>query len=336
VFSVTGKGLTRLNNLTDTTSNPNSLDSDSFPILVVEDDPVTRGILEKSLTKSGMKVVAAENGRKALDLLEKTFFPIVITDWMMPELDGLELCQRIRKMEWPSYVFIILLTARGAVDDIITGLDAGADDYLTKPFNKAELKARLRAGTRILGLYDKINKLSITDPLTQCFNRGYLMKNLTREIKRSIRYKNNLFIVMSDIDHFKNINDSYGHQAGDLVLKEFASLIMNSFRDEVDWLARYGGEEFILVLPETGRDGAWQAAERLRKKVSDMVIPVKEEKIQITASFGISGFEGHNSVVNISANTLIEQADKCLYQAKREGRNRVVLTELDKTFCQSA
>lgn len=325
-----------MNNFTDTTSNSNSLESDSFPILVVEDDPVSRRILEKSLTKSGMKVVAAENGREALELLEKTFFPIVITDWMMPELDGLELCQRIRKMEWPSYVFIILLTARGAVDDIITGLDAGADDYLTKPFNKAELKARLRAGTRILGLYDKINKLSITDPLTQCFNRGYLMKSLTKEIKRSIRYKNNLFIVMSDIDHFKNINDSYGHQAGDLVLKEFASLIMNSFRDEVDWLARYGGEEFILVLPETGRDGAWQAAERLRKKVSEMVIPVKEEKIQITASFGISGFEGHNSVVNISANALIEKADKCLYQAKREGRNRVVLTELDKTFCQSA
>ena len=325
-----------MNNLTGTMSDPNSLESDSFPILVVEDDPVSRRILEKSLTKSGMKVVTAENGRKALDLLEKTFFPIVITDWMMPEMDGLELCRRIRKMEWPSYVFIILLTARGAVDDIIAGLDAGADDYLTKPFNKAELKARLRAGTRILGLYDKINKLSITDPLTQCFNRGYLMKNLTKEIKRSTRYKNNLYIVMSDIDHFKNINDSYGHQTGDLVLKEFASLIMNSFRDEVDWLARYGGEEFILVLPETGRDGAWQAAERIRKKVSEMVIMVGEKKIQITASFGISGFEGHSSVTNISANALIEHADKCLYQAKREGRNRVVLTELDKTFCRSA
>ena len=325
-----------MNNLTDTTSNPNSMESDSFPILVVEDDPVSRRILEKSLAKGGMQVVTAENGREALDLLEKTFFPIVITDWMMPELDGLELCQRIRKMEWPSYVFIILLTARGEVDDIITGLDAGADDYLTKPFNKAELKARLRAGTRILDLYDKINKLSITDPLTQCFNRGYLMKSLTKEIKRSIRYKNDLFIVMSDIDHFKNINDSYGHHVGDLVLKDFASLIMNSFRDEVDWLARYGGEEFILVLPETGRDGTWQAAERLRQKVSEMVIPAKGEKIQITASFGISGFEGHNSVSNISANALIEEADKCLYQAKGEGRNRVVLTALDKTFCRSA
>ena len=314
----------------------NSLEGDSFPLLVVEDDPVSRRILEKSLTKNGRKVVTAGNGREALDLLEKTFFPIVITDWMMPELDGLELCRRIREMEWPGYIFIILLTARGAVDDIITGLDAGADDYLTKPFNKAELKARLRAGTRILELYEEINTLSITDPLTQCYNRGYLIKYLTREIKRSIRYSNNLYIVMSDIDHFKNINDRYGHHAGDLVLQEYVSLIKHSFRNEVDWLARYGGEEFILILPETGRDGAWQAAERIRGQVSEMIIPVKDEKIQITASFGISGFESHSRVKNISAAALIEEADKCLYQAKREGRNRVVLAELDKTFCRSA
>jgi len=317
-------------------SDYNSLEGDSFPLLVVEDDPVSRRILEKSLTKNGRKVVTASNGREALDLLEKTFFPIVITDWMMPELDGLELCRRIREMEWPGYIFIILLTARGAVDDIITGLDAGADDYLTKPFNKAELKARLRAGTRILELYEEINTLSITDPLTQCYNRGYLIKYLTREIKRSIRYSNNLYIVMSDIDHFKNINDRYGHQAGDLVLQEYVSLIKNSFRNEVDWLARYGGEEFILVLPETGRNGAWQATERIRGQVSEMVIPVKDGKIQITASFGISGFESHSPVKNISADVLIEEADKCLYRAKREGRNRVVLAELDKTFCRSA
>ena len=317
-------------------SDYSSLKGDSFPLLVVEDDPVSRRILEKSLTKNGRKVVTASNGREALDLLEKTFFPIVITDWMMPELDGLELCRRIREIEWPGYIFIILLTARGAVDDIITGLDAGADDYLTKPFNKAELKARLRAGTRILDLYEEINTLSITDPLTQCYNRGYLMKYLTREIKRSIRYSNNLYIVMSDIDHFKNINDRYGHHAGDLVLQEYVSLIKHSFRNEVDWLARYGGEEFILVLPETGRDGAWQAAERIRGQVSEMIIPVKDETIQITASFGISGFESHSRVKNISAAALIEEADKCLYQAKREGRNRVVLAELDKTFCRSA
>ncbi len=276
-------------------SDDNSLEGDSLPLLVVEDDPVNRRILEKSLTKNGRKVVTASNGREGLDLLEKTYFPIVITDWMMPELDGLELCRRIRKMEWPGYIFTILLTARGAVDDIITGLDAGADDYLTKPFNKAELEARLRAGTRILKLYEEINTLSITDPLTQCYNRGYLIKYLTREIKRSIRYSNNLYIVMSDIDHFKNINDRYGHHAGDLVLQEYVSLIKNSFRNEVDWLARYGGEEFILVLPETGRDGAWQAAERIRGQVSEMIIPVKEEKIQITASFGISGFESHST-----------------------------------------
>ena len=164
-------------------SDDNSLEGDSLPLLVVEDDPVSRRILERSLTKNGREVVSASNGREALDLLGKTFFPIVITDWMMPELDGLELCRRIRELEWPNYIFTILLTARGAVDDIITGLDAGADDYLTKPFNKAELEARLRAGTRILKLYEEINTLSITDPLTQCYNRGYLIKYLTREIK---------------------------------------------------------------------------------------------------------------------------------------------------------
>lgn len=200
-----------------------------FPILIAEDDPVSRKVLEKTLTKAGYEVVSVENGKKALEILNKRFFPIILTDWMMPEMDGLQLCRLTRQNRWPGYVFIILLTAKDSKDDIITGLEAGADDYLTKPFNHAELIARLKTGKRILELErsltnanEEIRILSITDPLTGCYNRGYLTRRLPQEIKRARRYNRPLSVVLSDLDHFKSVNDTYGHQAGDLVLKKFA------------------------------------------------------------------------------------------------------------------
>jgi len=179
---------------------------------------------------------------------------------------------------------------------------------------------------------DEIKKFSITDPLTKCYNRGYLMEHLSKEIKRSKRYKHSLHIVMIDVDHFKKINDTYGHQAGDLVLQEYVRCIMSTIREGVDWLARYGGDEFILVLPETDLDKAWKVVERIRCLISEMVIPLEGEEIKITASFGISGFGHGIDGEEVLAKLLIEKADKCLYEAKEAGRNRIVGEGMNETI----
>lgn len=307
-----------------------SLDS-TFPILVVEDNPVTRRLLQKTLKKSGYEVAAVENGSQALEVIGKRFFPIIITDWVMPEMDGLDLCRTIRKMELPGYVFIILLTAKDSKDDIIKGLNAGADDYLTKPFNNPELMARLRAGVRILNLEkslreanEEIRILSITDPLTGCYNRGFLNERLTQEIRRARRYGHPLSVVLCDIDHFKSVNDTYGHQIGDLVLKEFVSTLKGSIRKDVDWVARYGGEEFFVVLPETDVDGAISLAERLRQKVESHPIEIPATgSLHITASFGVTGFGPDTPTELVSLEAIVDTADKLMYQAKKSGRNCV-------------
>ncbi|MCD6296781.1 MAG: diguanylate cyclase [Deltaproteobacteria bacterium] len=304
--------------------------SNFFPILIAEDNPVSRKFLEKSLVRGGYTVMAAENGREALEILDKDFFPIVITDWMMPEKNGLELCRAIRSHTFPGYVFIVLLTANDSKEDVIAGLEAGADDYLTKPFNYAELMARLNAGKRILQLErslkmanEEIRILSITDSLTKIYNRVCLTERLPREISRAKRYGHTMSLIMCDIDHFKKVNDSYGHHAGDITLKAFADCLKQSIRDNVDWVARYGGEEFLIVLPETSLEGACQTAERIRRGVSEMVINIEGEEISITASFGLSSFNSSEHNEKSTPESMIEQADKCMYQAKKNGRNRV-------------
>jgi diguanylate cyclase (GGDEF)-like protein len=306
-----------------------------FPILLAEDNPVSRKLLEKTLVKAGHEVTSVENGRKALELFNEEFFPIVLTDWMMPEMDGLQLCRAIRKNASPGYVFIILLTAKDSKDDIISGLEAGADDYLTKPFNHAELIARLQTGKRILELErslkranEEIRILSITDPLTGSYNRGYLTEHLPQEIKRTRRYGHHLSLVLCDIDYFKKVNDTYGHQVGDQVLKEFVRCVRKSIRDNVDWVARYGGEEFLIVVPETDTRGASHLAERLRGAISQMVIKVQEKGMHITASFGVTAFGPATPDDKISPEAMISQTDKFLYQAKQEGRNRVKAGQL--------
>jgi diguanylate cyclase (GGDEF)-like protein len=304
--------------------------TDSFPVLVAEDNPVSRRLLEKSLKKAGIEVVTAHNGREAFEVFSKTFFPMVLTDWMMPEMNGLELCRAIRHHDSPGYVFIVFLTSKDAKDDIIAGLEAGADDYLTKPFHHAELMARLKTGKRILGLERSLKKanedirlLSITDPLTESFNRGYLMNRLPEEISRAKRYKRPLSIVMCDIDRFKSINDSCGHLAGDSVLRGFVDCLNGVVRQGIDWISRYGGEEFVVVLSETDHEGALVVAERLRESVDKQSYPMEEDQvINITASFGVASL---NPLMDgdISSEDLMREADKCLYRAKKEGRNRV-------------
>ncbi len=302
-----------------------------FPILIVEDHPVSRKLLEKSLLKRGYQVTSVENGIQALEQLNAHFFPIVLSDWMMPEMDGPQLCRAIRKGAFPGYVFIILLTAKDSKEDIITGLRAGADDYLTKPINNAELIARLNTGFRILELEqslksanEEIRILSITDSLTGCYNRAYLNEKLLQEINRTKRYRHSLSIIMCDIDHFKKINDTHGHLAGDQILERFAMGLIKSVRQDLDWVARYGGEEFIMILPETDCQSALQVAERVRITIEQTRMDLSGKEVHITVSFGVTGFDVDTPEERLSYQKIIEQADIYLYQAKEKGRNQVV------------
>jgi len=302
-----------------------------FPILIAEDDPVSRMLLEKTLVKAGYEVATVTNGREALESFSKKFFPIVLTDWMMPEMDGLQLCRAIRKNILTGYVFIFILTSRDSIDNMVAGLEAGADDYLTKPFKRAELIARLKTATRVLELEkslkdanEEITILAITDTLTGCYNRTFMDEYLPKEIKRAIRYNHPISLIMVDIDHFKQVNDTYGHQAGDEILKELVKSINKSTRCDVDWVARYGGEEFLVVFPETDFERAEFLAERLRRDISQNTVRIKEKEIRITASFGVTGFTSSDTLKEVSYEAMISLADKSLYQAKEEGRNRVV------------
>ena len=301
-----------------------------FPILIAEDNPVSRKLMEVTLRQSGYEVVSAGDGREALALFKERFFPIILTDLEMPEMDGLQLCRAIRGNPAEGYVYIFLITARDSKKDIIVGLEAGADDYLTKPFDRSELIARLKTALRVLELekslkdaYEKIRLLSITDKLTGCYNRTYMDEYLAKEITRAIRYHRPVSLVMADIDYFKRVNDTYGHQAGDLILKNFVLSMREGLRKDVDWIARYGGEEFLMVMPETNFKNAMSSAERLRRIVSERLTPYNEKEIRITASFGVVGFDPSAKIKSIPYEAIIDQADKALYQAKDEGRNRV-------------
>ena len=301
----------------------------NIDILIVEDSPTQAMRLKIILEQRGYRVVTAHNGIEGLNLIRKNFFPIVITDWIMPEMDGFKFCQAIREQEFPGYVYIILLTTKASRNDIIAGLDAGADDYLVKPPDEAELIARLKAANRIVELEHSLRKLireneilSITDPLTKTYNRRYLNTHLPDSIKHAMKYGHPLSVIICDIDHFKNINDNYGHQAGDRVLEEFARCIMEFIREGTDWMVRYGGEEFFIVLPETNMDGANKVAERYRLMVSQTPISTGTDIVRITASFGVASIIPSEKNRQITMESLIDAADQCMYRAKEDGRNR--------------
>jgi diguanylate cyclase (GGDEF)-like protein len=299
-------------------------------ILLVEDEPTSRLLMVRQLTRAGYEVEAVSNGREALAMLGGRFFPLLLTDWDMPEMDGLTLCKSVREMPLEGYVYIILLTARDGKAHIIEGLAAGADDYLTKPPDDNELRARLNTGRRIVHLeqalratVSQVRLLSITDALTGAYNRRHLMERLPQEIARSWRYGRELSVVLCDVDHFKRVNDVHGHQAGDSVLIAFAALLLGSIRQDVDWVARYGGEEFLLVLPETAAADGANLAEKLRITVASQVFPVDGGTVSITASFGVAGCDRGTAVEPATVDALIGAADVCLYRSKEMGRNRV-------------
>lgn len=300
-------------------------------ILLVEDEPTTRLMVARQLERAGYSVVAVANGAQALAYLEKQFIPLLLTDWEMPEMNGVALCRAVRDLPLPGYVYTILLTAREGKANVIEGLAAGADDYLIKPPDDDELRARLNTGRRILGLEQslraanrRIHLLSITDELTGTYNRRYLMENLPREIARGGARRLPVSVVLCDVDHFKRVNDTYGHQAGDEVLRVVATIIKDALRGGIDWAARYGGEEFMVVLPETTVAAATEIAERIRRNIHERVFEFGDRPLRLSASFGVCGHESSQTPQPAGAEPLIAAADECLYQAKNAGRNRVV------------
>jgi diguanylate cyclase (GGDEF)-like protein len=262
-------------------------------------------------------------------MMLKRYYPILVTDWEMPGMDGLELCKAVRNMQLDGYVYALLLTARDAKEHIIAGLEAGADDYIVKPVHEPELIARLNAGRRILDLEQSLrianqrNRiLSITDALTGAFNRRYMMEQLPREVERCRRYASPLSIIMCDIDHFKQVNDGMGHSAGDDVLQQFVARIQDSIRSNSDWIARYGGEEFLLVLPETSFTSGLFVAEKIRALIAEVPFATRAGEARLTASLGVASTGAEGPDLSLKVDALIKAADQCLYRSKEEGRDR--------------
>jgi two-component system cell cycle response regulator len=300
-------------------------------ILLAEDDPVTRMLVTRFLKKAGYEVDAVANGSEALDRMTRRYYPMLVTDWEMPEMDGVALCKAVRNMQMDGYVYALLLTARDSKEHIIAGLEAGADDYLIKPVHEPELIARLNAGRRILNLEHSLRVanqrnriLSITDALTGAYNRRYLMEQLPRELERCRRYAYPLSVLMCDIDRFKQINDAGGHAAGDEVLQQFAARAQKSIRTNSDWVARYGGEEFLIVLPETDYDGAMQVAEKVRTLIGSTPFTTRSGEHGATASFGVASTGPSGPDMSLRVDELIRCADECMYRSKQEGRDRSV------------
>ncbi len=294
-------------------------------ILIVEDEPVSRRLLEATLLRWNYDVVTTTDGTEAWEVLQKPEAPsLVISDWMMPDMDGLELCHRIRESEKLGYTYLVMLTTKGRKEDVIKGLEAGADDYLTKPFDHEELRCRVKIGERIINLERKILQLANTDSLTGSLTRRAFMEKIEIEVERAIREDRPLSLVITDLDHFKNVNDRYGHQTGDLVLQKFAEQLCTLSR-QYDFVGRYGGEEFAICFPGVDDPSVISIAERMRKQVADLRVVIMADSscsIQITASFGAATLQREGKETLTS---LIARADDALYKAKRKGRNRVCL-----------
>ena len=304
-------------------------------ILLAEDDPVTRMLMTRFLKNAGYEVDAVADGSEALDKMTKRYYPMLVTDWEMPQMDGIALCKAVRNMQLDGYVYALLLTARDAKEHIIAGLEAGADDYLVKPVHEPELIARLNAGRRILALEHSLRVanqrnriLSITDALTGAYNRRYLMEQLPREVERCRRYAYPLSVLMCDLDHFKEVNDQRGHAAGDDVLQQFAARAQKSIRSNSDWIARYGGEEFLIVLPETSYSDGLFVADKIRDVIAAAPFSTRVGETPVTASFGVASTGPSGPDLALKVETLIRTADECLYKSKLSGRNRTTGQEI--------
>jgi len=288
-------------------------------VLLVDDDPAILRILGKSLEVEGYCVEYAQDGLEALGMIEERSPDFLITDWDMPRLNGLELCCRVRQLELPHYIYVLIVTGNTGQNEMIAGLEAGADDFVMKPVNRGELLARLKAGLRVLDVERRLSQQAHTDVLTGIPTRRSFLNDCRREFDRAQRYKIPLSCVMMDVDYFKRVNDAFGHPAGDLVLKEVARALAAQCRGS-DIICRYGGEEFAALLPETREGEAVVWAERVREAIACLHINLSGKVVALTASFGVA--QAHEEVP--SPDQLVALADEALLAAKKAGRNRVV------------
>lgn len=295
-------------------------------VLIAEDDPVSRKVLEKFLDKWGYTVVCASSGSEAIEILERRDGPrLAVLDWMMPGMEGVQVCQQVRGWTNRPYIYVVLLTGRSEKEDVLKGLEMGADDYLTKPFDPPELRARLHVGQRILELQDalitardELQFQATHDALTGVANRGVIFDALRREASRQGREGSPYGIILLDLDHFKWVNDTHGHIAGDAVLKETARRMSNCVR-AYDLVGRYGGEEFLVVLPACDPGCMRKLAERLRQAIGAQPIATPSGDVTVTASLGVAV----STVVKpVDPDVLLHNADQALYRAKNLGRNR--------------
>ncbi len=303
---------------------------EQIKVLVADDSAVSRKLVEHALSEEQYSLVFAKSGRETVDLFAEHHPALVIVDWIMPDLTGIEICQHIRSRSQASYTYIIVLTGKSGKESVVEGLAAGADDYLTKPFHHEELIARVGVGRRIIALQREIEaknlllkELALTDALTGLPNRRAIEDWATRQLSGAARYGFPFWVALADLDHFKTVNDTHGHDAGDTVLKAFSEILKRNSRRS-DICGRIGGEEFLFVLTHATEEGAKGVIERVRAELGATKFNFDGNSLTVTASFGLAGFVGTQAP---DFNRLVAQADAALYSAKRQGRNRVELAE---------
>jgi two-component system cell cycle response regulator len=299
-------------------------------ILIAEDDLISSKILQRNLLNWGYYVVPARSGAEAWQALQDEELRMALLDWMMPGMDGIEVCRKIRRRRKYKYTYIILLSAKDRKQDIIAGLSSGADDYMTKPVNFLELRARLQTGRRIIDLEDKLlvvqkqlKDIASRDSLTKLWNRSESTTFLEEELGRGQREGMPTGVILLDLDHFKRINDFYGHDIGDQALLKVVSRVKKKVRKS-DKIGRYGGDEIIIVLPRCSASEIARIAERLRLSVAKKAFKTELDTVPLTISLGCAA----SDVTGIlSSERFIKAADEALLKAKSQGRNRVVVAD---------
>ena len=306
---------------------------DQFTVLVVDDSPVARKLVELTLPSDEYPLLFAKTGAEALDFYARYRPALVITDWLMPDFSGIELCQRIREESKDSYTYIILLSGVSDKAQVVKGLLAGADDYLTKPFHPEELLARASVGRRTVALHREIEsknrqleQLVLTDGLTGMPNRRAVEEWAVRQLSGAMRHGFSFWAIMADLDNFKRINDTCGHSAGDAVLKKFGEILMENIR-RCDMCARIGGEEFLIILTHVDKEGVVRAVEHVRRVFESQAFTFGTHSVRVTASFGIACLP---SGTRASIEELMAKADTALYAAKHHGRNKFEIAAMEE------